>query len=72
MKTPAIPQTYAQWCHCIEVECGIPLTPAFVDERLTVWRDPGHDETRRFAVLFGEEHRQRVQQWFEQARSALT
>lgn len=72
MKTPVIPQTYAQWRHCIEVECGMALTPAYIDERLAVWCTPSHDEARRFAQLYGEEHRLHVQQWFEQARDAHT
>jgi hypothetical protein len=71
MNTSVIPQNYAHWRHCIEYECGIPLTLAYVDERLRVWCDPGNEEARRFAQLYGEQHRQRVQQWFEQARSAL-
>ena len=71
MKTPVIPQTYVQWLHCIEVECGIPLTRAFVEERLAVWRNPRHEEFQRFGQLYGDEHRQRVQHWFEQARNAL-
>jgi hypothetical protein len=36
-----------------------------------VWRNAGHDEARRFVQHYGETHRLRVQQWFEQARSAL-
>ena len=72
MKTPVIPQTYAQWRHCIEVECGIPLTPGFIEERLAVWRNPAHDESRRFAQLYGDVHQLRVQQWFEQALASLT
>ncbi|WP_238704527.1 hypothetical protein [Pseudomonas nabeulensis] len=28
------PQTYEQWRHCITVECGIALTPAFIAQRL--------------------------------------
>ncbi len=71
MKTPVIPQTYAQWRHCIEVECGIPLTLDYIDERLAVWRDPAQDEARRFAQLYGDDHLRHVQQWFEQARGVL-
>jgi hypothetical protein len=68
MKTPVIPQTYAQWRHCIEVDCGISLTASFIEERRAVWRDPTHDESRRFAQLYGDAHRLRVQEWFEQAQ----
>lgn len=67
MKPALIPQTYTQWRHCIEVDCGIALTPAFIAERLTVWRQPGHEETKRFVRLYGAEHLQRVVSWFEQA-----
>jgi hypothetical protein len=71
MKTPVIPQTYEQWRHCITVECGIPLTRAFVEERLAVWANPAADETRRFEQLYGVAHRERVLHWFESALGEL-
>jgi len=71
MKSPVIPKTYAQWRHCIEVDCGIPLEPAFIQSRLSVLRDPAHDETRRFASLYGQTHARSVLAWFEQAQAAL-
>lgn len=71
MKTPVIPQTYEQWRHCITVECGIPLTRAFVEDRLAVWANPAADETRRFEQLYGAAHRERVRQWFAQALTKL-
>jgi hypothetical protein len=64
---PEIPQTYAQWHHCITVECGIALTRRFAETRLTVLRDPGRDETRRFAQRYGPAHLAHVREWFEQA-----
>jgi hypothetical protein len=67
MKTPVIPQTYEQWHHCITVECGIPLTRTFAQERLAVWSNPAAEETRRFEQLYGLAHRERVRQWFAQA-----
>ena len=70
VTTPVIPQTYAQWHHCITVECGIALTRAFIDERLAALRG-GRDDGRRFAQLYGESHLQRVPAWFEEARRAL-
>lgn len=66
-----IPQTYAQWRHCITVECGIPLTHDFIIARLAVWHDSGSEETRRFVRLYGEAHRQAIIRWFEQAGQAL-
>jgi hypothetical protein len=71
MKTPVIPQTYDQWRHCIEVECGIPLEPNFIQARLSVLRDPANDETRRFASLYGQAHARSVLAWFEQAQTAV-
>jgi hypothetical protein len=71
MKTPVIPQTYEQWHHCITVECGIPLTRAFAEERLAVWSNPAADETRRFEQRYGAAHRERVRQWFAQALTKL-
>lgn len=71
MNAPVIPQTYEQWRHCITVECGIPLTRAFAEERLAVWSNPDSDETRRFEQLYGATHRERVRQWFERSLTQL-
>jgi hypothetical protein len=67
MTTPPIPETYAQWRHCITQECGIALTRAFAEERLAVWSDPDAEETRRFEQLYGAAHRERVRRWFAEA-----
>ena len=67
MPTP-FPQNYEQWHHCITVECGIPLTPAFVSERLAVWRNEQSQETQRFRRLYGDEYWQAVIGWFEHAQ----
>lgn len=72
LNTPALPQTYEQWRHCITVECGIALARAFVAERLQVWNDPAHDEVHRFEQLYGPTHRERVRQWFAQALKQLS
>ena len=71
MSTP-FPETYEQWKHCITVECGIPLTPDFVSQRLSSWRDESSDETRRFRRLYGDGHWQSVIGWFERAEKELT
>jgi len=34
-----------------------------------VLRDPAHDETRRFAQLYGQPHARDVVGWFEQAQA---
>jgi hypothetical protein len=67
VTSPVIPQNYEQWRHCITVECGIPLTRAYAEERLAVWSNPAADETRRFEQLYGPAHLARVRQWFAHA-----
>lgn len=62
-----IPQTFDAWQHCIVHECGIPLTPHFIRERLAVLGDPGNAETQRFVRLYGNAHRQKVLGWFAAA-----
>lgn len=59
--------TYEDWRECIEVHCGIPLTPGFVDERLTELQDRGHPKTKEFERLYGEKHLERTISWFERA-----
>jgi hypothetical protein len=71
MKSPVIPQTYEQWRHCITMDCGIPLTRAYAQERLAVWGNPSAEETRRFEQLYGPAHRERVLQWFAQSLKQL-
>lgn len=62
-----IPTTYADWRCCIEVDCGLDLTPAFIAGRLAELRDAGHERTAQFVRLYGDAHRQRVIGWFEHA-----
>ena len=59
--------TYQDWRECIEVHCGIPLTPGFIGERLAELRDLGNPKTREFQRLYGEQHLERTIGWFEQA-----
>jgi len=65
--TLRVPQTYSAWRHCIEVGCGLQLTPAFIAARLAELSNVDHERTRRFVRLDGEAHRQRVLEWFERA-----
>jgi hypothetical protein len=66
-----IPAGYASWRYCIEVKCGIPLTPGYVEERIRVLADPGQEETQRFAGTYGRDHLERVLSWFRQAQAGL-
>lgn len=65
--SPVIPQTYAEWRHCIEVDCGIALTPEFVAARIDAFTRPGSQEASRFARLYGELHLKRVVGWYHTA-----
>lgn len=67
MNSPFIPETYKQWRQCITVDCGIPLTPAFIAQRLAIWRNAQSEETVRFRKLYGDTHWQSVIAWFENA-----
>lgn len=66
-----IPQTYAQWRHCITVECGIALERTYVAQRLAAWRNAQSEETQRFRRLYGDAHWRSVIGWFEQAEREL-
>ena len=59
--------SYAEWRECIEIHCGIPLTPEFIRERLAELGDGEHPRTRDFERLYGAQHLQRTVQWFQQA-----
>ena len=64
-------QTYDDWKHCITVLCGIPLTSAYVEDRLAALRDHADHGTQKFIAAWGEAHRERVIGWFEQAEREI-
>ena len=61
------PSNYASWRYCIEVKCSLALTPEFLQARIAVLGDPHHEESRRFARLYGEPWREQVLAWFQRA-----
>ena len=70
-RNDVIPRTYDQWRHCITVDCGIALTPKYIEQRLRALSDMRDDGTRRFIALYGRDHHAAVLGWFEQAAQAL-
>ena len=64
-----IPGTYEEWRHCITTTCGIPLTDAYIEERLRALRSPRIAATARFRELYGQRHLDQTIRWFEQARA---
>jgi len=61
------PSDYASWRYCIEIKCGLALTPEFLQARIAILGDPRHEESRRFASLYGEPYRAQVLDWFRHA-----
>ncbi|AMJ88474.1 MULTISPECIES: hypothetical protein [Alteromonas] len=72
MKTPIIPLSYEQWKHCIIVECGIPLTATFVDERIAAMSDVKNEYTRQFLICYGKNHYENTLRWLTQAKESLS
>lgn len=62
-----IPSDYASWRYCIEVKCGLAITSDYLQARIAILGDPGHEETRRFTQLYGKPYHQQVLAWFQRA-----
>ena len=71
MMTSPFPQNFEEWKYCITVECGIPLSASFITQRLSVWRNESHEETRRFRQRFGDNYWRSVIGWFAKAEQQL-
>jgi len=68
MESSIIPQTYEEWRHCIIVECGLELTPSFIEQRISALQNKGDYYTQQFVGKYGSQHHQRVLGWFAQAQ----
>ena len=71
MMTSPFPQNFQEWKYCITVECGITLNASFINQRLSVWRNENHEETRRFRQRYGDNHWHSVIGWFAEAERQL-
>lgn len=67
MSNTVVPDTYAAWKHCIEVDCELPLDLDDVRRRIAVLGNPGDIHTPQFVRRCGDLHRQRVIGWFHRA-----
>lgn len=65
-----IPENYASWRHCIEVDCRQPLTAAFISERMTELSDTKNERTQQFIRRYGAHHYESVLAWFAQAQQS--
>lgn len=66
-----IPTTYEEWEHCITVQCGIPLTPEYVAERIEAMQNTSDFQTQKFVDQWGEAHRAQTLTWFQMAADRL-
>lgn len=62
---------YQEWRECIEVACGIPLTSAFIKERLAELTNGKNSKTQTFESLYGADHLAQTIAWFQQAQEEL-
>jgi len=65
------PSDYPSWRYCIEVKCGLALTSEFLQARIAVLGDPRHEDSQRFAKLYGETYREQVLAWFQWAAAEV-
>ena len=63
------PGDYKSWRYCIEIKCSLALTPEFLQARIAILGDPHHEESQRFARLYGESYREQVLAWFQRAEA---
>lgn len=69
--SPVIPTNYAEWEHCITVECGIPLTAEFVETRIKSLQDDKDYSTQKFIARWGKAHHAKTLEWFREAQARL-
>ena len=65
-----IPQNYQEWRHCITVECGLELTPEYIEKRSAALNNEKGHHTKQFKSKYGAAHLHRVIEWFLQAQRA--
>lgn len=66
-----MPENYSDWQQSITGVCQIKLTPEFVNQRLHELKNDKNRNTKEFVKLYGEEHLERVTEWFERAKEEV-
>ena len=72
MMTSSFPENFEERKYCITVECGIALSVSVITQRLSVWKNENHEETRRFRQRFGDNYWRSVIAWCSHAERELT
>lgn len=57
-------ETYETWKQCLSRNMGSELNKSYVQERVRIFSDPAHAETKKFMQLYGEQRTSQVLQWF--------
>lgn len=60
-----IPQTFDEWKNCLVNDCKLGLTSEFAEQRLGIFTNPEHPETKKFAALYGQQHLLNIITWFK-------
>lgn len=60
-----IPENFETWRDCITLNCGIKLSKAFAQQRLIIYKQLAHSETKEFIRLYGLSHYQNIVTWLE-------
>lgn len=68
MAENIIPDSFESWKHCVAVKCGIKLTAEYIEQRIQELKDQGHEHTRQFISLYGQDHYHNVLSWFERSK----
>jgi hypothetical protein len=66
-----LPKDYEAWRHCIEVQCRLPLSNAFIVRRIAALSDLHSAETRRFIECYGNIHHRQIIAYFQRALREL-
>jgi len=59
-----IPKDFESWRICITKQCQIALTSDFAQQRLSIYKQLEHPETKLFIQWYGLAHYQRIINWF--------
>ncbi len=58
---------FDEWRQAITIRCGLTLSRDYCAERIAALRDDAVTSTRNFIETYGENYRELVISWFEQA-----
>ena len=60
-------ENYREWREFITKDCGLSLSKDYCEARITALEDQGEQSTQSFVKTYGEEYKDNVIKWFQQA-----